>query len=191
MRRWRSAGLAHEEPLDRNALLSFFEGRTAFLLIQQGTSVPERFAQYGCTPFRWGLLPFPRFGRADRHVPYWFYRTVAVTAAAPDPVEAFRVAGALVTDALPPAGDLLPAYRTPDDMRAWLAQPLPLGKECLLALDAQTGPLWTPPWLCLLPGAGDALWSLARSEVTIDEGMAALREAVAAWAPGTPIPLRD
>lgn len=191
VQRWRGSGLAHPEPRDRNALLSFFEGQTPFLFIQQGDTVPARFAAYGCRPFRWGLAPFPRFRRSDRSVPYWFYRAVAVTAAAPDPVAAFRVAAAMFTDGPPPAVDALPAYRTREGMRVWSAQPLPLGKECLLALDAETGPLWTPPWLCLLPGGGDALWSLAFSEVSIDAGIAALRAAVAARAPGTPLPLRD
>lgn len=191
VRRWRAAGLAHPEPRDRNALLSFFESRTAFLLLQQGDTVPARFAAYGCTPFRWGLAPFPRFRRSDRHVPYWFYRSVAVTATAPDPVAAFRVAAAIFTDGPPPAVDVLPSYRTQEGMRAWLTEPMPLGKECLLALDADTEPHWTPPWLCLLPGGGDALWSLAFSETTIDEGIAALRTSVAARSPETPIPLRD
>lgn len=191
VRRWRAAGLAHPEPRDRNALLSFFEGRTAFLLIQQGDTVPARFAAYGCTPFRWGIAPFPRFRRSDRHVPYWFYRCVAITAAASDPVAAFGVAAAMFTDGPAPAVDVLPMYRSRDVMRAWLAEPLPLGKECLLALDAETGPLWTAPWLCLLPGGGEALWSLAFSECTADEGLAALRTAVAARDPGTPIALND
>lgn len=198
VRRWRAQGLAHPEPRDRNALLSFFEGRTAFLLMQQGASVPDRFAEYGCRPFRWGLAPHPRFRRSDRHVPYWFYHSVGVTAAAADPVAAFRVAAALFTDGPEAPPDSVPAYRTPQTMRAWRAHVLPLGQDCLLELDAQTPPLWTPPWLFLLPGEGDtlwagseALWDLAFSETTVEQGIAALRAAAARHHPATPLPLRD
>ncbi len=172
-------------------MLSFFQGRTAFLLIQQGAAVPACFKAYGCPPFRWGLAPFPRFRPTDRHVPYWFYRSVAVTCATADPVAAFRVAAAMFTDAPPPRPDVLPMYRREGALRRWLAEPLPLGRRCLLAREADTGSLWTAPWLCLVPGGGDALWSLALAEATLEEGLAALSAAVGAWTPATPLPLRD
>lgn len=189
--RWRTEGLAHPEPKDRNALLSFFEGSTAFLVIQQGASVPQRFNLYGLRPFRWGVAPLPRFRRSDPHLGYWFHHMVGISAVAPDPVAAFRVVAALFTDGRLPAPDSLPAYRTPEIMAAWGTRDLPLGQRCLLAIDADLDPQGTPPWLCVLPGGGDALWSLAFGETTPEEGIEALRTAVAARAAGAALELRD
>ena len=191
VRQWRAMGLAHQEPKDRNALLSFFEGQCAFLVIQHGETVPRVFLRYGLRPFRWGIAPLPRFRRSNPHLAYAFHHLVGVSAAAPDPVEAFAVAQAIFTDGLEPVVDALPAYRTPGVMATWRAQPLPLGKDCLLASEADTGPLVTPPWLGVFPGGGDALWSLSFGETTVEEGIAALREAVAARAAGVPLELRD
>lgn len=101
------------------------------------------------------------------------------------------MAQAVFTHGPAPEIDNLPAYRTPERMRVWLAQPLPLGKECLLELDAATDPLYEPQHLIVMPGGGEALHRMLEGEIALDDGLRALQHAIAAHRAEVPLTIRD
>lgn len=64
-----------------------------------------------------------------------------------------------------------------DALREWNTLPLALGKECLLALDGETQPLYTPPHLRW--EAVDAFEALADGSANLAAAMASLRAHIA------------
>ena len=175
VRRWRGAGFMAPVAPGEWTLEPFYAGRSAMAFARSNHPF-WAFAQPEFTSFAWGIVPEPRVRRSDSHVTYWQYRCTAVRATAPDPVAAFAVIAAIVSEG-PLSGGSLPDYRTPEVMREWNALPWPLGKECLLALDAETDPLSTPPHLWW--EAIDAFEALADGSVDLHAGMTAVRAHIA------------
>ena len=182
---WWRQGWAAPKPPDTWGLGPFLRGECVFFLLQYGHS-PSFFR--GFPRLRWGIAPTPRFRRSDPAVVYWFHHVLQVRGTAPDPVAAFAVARAFCAHGPVPELDNLPAYRTPETLRAWLAQPLPLGKECLLDLEAARGPLYGPLHLIALRGGGDALAQLLNGET--EAGLRALRQAAKERLAGAPLVYR-
>ena len=185
---------------------TFYPGGAAFVLSHSGNpywgfAEPENSGR----PFRWGIAPMPRVRRSDGHVTMWYRTAAAVRGAAPDAVAAFSGVRAMFTDGPAPRGGELPAYRTAGVMRAWRADgegagaargggvgggtggggrggpiPEPLGRGCLLELDAATGPLEAPGWLYGVPGGREACRRALDGEITAEACIAALRGAAGA-----------
>ncbi len=184
VRQWRTRGWTAPEPVPDWAFGQFLAGGCVFFMMQYGHPLN--------IPFPWGVAPFPRFHRYDPPTRYWFHFALQIPGASADPTVAFEVAKAILTDGPVPRGDNLPAYRTPEVMRGWLAQELPLGKECLLDLDAATGPLFTPPvHFPALPGAFEALEAMIEGQIPLDQGVQRLRDTVAAYRAGQRVTFRD
>lgn len=121
------------------------------------------------SPFRWGVVPMPRLGRSDPHRPCWYRSAIVVRGTAADPVGAFSAAAAVFTDGPVPRGGELPAYRRPEAMRAWRADPLPWGKEVLLQMEEAASP-WSPS-LYALGGMRDVGERLVSGALTVAEGL--------------------
>lgn len=164
---------------------TFYPGRAAMMTTHSGgpywgLSEPENHPR----PFRWGIAPMPRLRPTDPHRPYWVRSVLFVRGAARDPLAAFRAAAAACAAGPPPRGGELPAYRTVEAMRAWRADPLPLGKECLLTQEAQT-PGWTPS-LYAVPGVRGIGERMIAGDMPVTHGLRCLAQAVEAAAPGRP-----
>ena len=183
VRDWRQQGWTAPEPVPDWAFGQFLGGGCVFFIMRYGHT-PGIFRDPRFRPFRWGVAPMPRFRRSDPPVRYWFHFALGIHGTAPDPTAAFVVAQAIFTHGPVPEIDNLPAYRTPEAMRAWMAQPLPLGKECLLELDAATDPLYEPQHFFALPGGLEALIAIVEGEITPDEGLRRLQAAVDAYRAG-------
>lgn len=170
--RWRASGFISTLKADEWMMAPFYAGRAA-MAFGPSTHPLWAFTQPEFTSFRWGITPVPRVRRSDPRITYWRHRCTSVRATAPDPVAAFAVIAAIVSeDRL--VGARLPDYRTLERMRAWRALPLPLGKECLLELDRDADPMSSPPWLYW-----EAIEALAAGSVDLDAGMDAVRTNIA------------
>ena len=190
VRDWRAQGWTAPEPTPDWAFGQFLDGGCVFFIMQYGHSA-NLFQDPRFRPFRWGVAPMPRFRRDDPPVRYWFHHALQIHGTAADPTAAFAVAAGVLTDGPVPELDDLPAYRTPETMRAWNAQPLPLGKECLLEMDAATDPLYEPAHFFAIPGAMEALYAMVEGTIPPDEGVARMRAGVAAYQAGGRVVFRD
>jgi len=168
----------------------FLAGEYVFYIMQAGHPA-HWFRDPRFRPIRWGVVPMPRFRRSDPPVRYWFHYALQIPGTAPDPTAAFAVAQSIFTQGPVSEFDDLPAHRTPEAMRAWMAQPLPLGKECLLDLSAATDPLYEPLHLFALPGGSEALAAMIEGEITAEEGLRRLRAGVDAHRAGERRVFRD
>ncbi len=178
VRDWRARDWAAPEPLpDGWGFGQFLAGGCVFFIMQYGHGA-AMFRDPRFRPFRWGVAPMPRFRRSDAPVRYWFHFALQIRGTAADPTAACAVAQAIFRHGPVPELDSLPAYRTPEVMRAWLAQPWPLGKECLLDLDAATDPLYEPAHFVALPDAGEALDGMVEGRITAEEGLRRLQAGV-------------
>ncbi len=149
---------------------TFYPGRAALMTTHSanpywGFSEPENRP----SPFRWGIVPMPRVRRSDPHRPHWYRSAIFVRGTAADPVSAFITAAAIFTDGPPPRGGELPAYRPPEAMQAWRADPLPCGKEVLLRMEADSPP-WSPS-LYALPGIREIGERMVAGTLPVEEGV--------------------
>lgn len=178
VRAWAASGLT-PVPTSGWGFGPFFRGRALFSMVQ-ASYAHTAFTHPGVRPFPWGVAPMPRLHRSDPHRVLWYHSTFGVRGTAQDPMAAFAIAQAAFTDGPPLRGAELPAYRTREVMRAWRAQPYPLGKESLLELEAMTGPMYAPPNLYCLPGGKAIFDDLFEGGIGVDEAIGHLREAIAA-----------
>ena len=190
VRDWQRQGFAAPYAVPDWCFGQWLAGRHCFFTLQYGHA-PSLFQEPRFTGFRWGVAPYPRFHRSDPPLRYWFHWAAQVAGTAPDPMAAFAVVRALFEVGPVPPLDDLPAYRTPDILRAWQAQPLPLGKECLFDLDAATDPLYVPAHFIALPGAGEALTAALDGEIPVPEGVERVRQGVAAYRAGERVTFND
>ena len=190
VRDWRRQGFAAPHEVPDWCFGQWLSCRHCFFTLQYGHG-PGLFRDPRYTGFRWGVAPYPRFRRSDPPVRYWFHWALQIAGTAPDPTEAFAVARAVFEAGPVPALDDLPAYRTPEVLRAWRGQPLPLGRECLFELDAATGPLYVPAHFIALPGAEPALTAMLEEQLSPAEGIARVREGVAAYRTGARVTFGD
>jgi len=194
VREWERQGWSAPDEGSDWVLGQWLAGRCVFFTLQYGHG-NDLFAGslFGrrFRPFRWGVVPVPRFHRGDPPVRYWFHDALQVHGTAPNPTLAFDVARVILTEGPVPLIDNLPAYRTPRVMKAWLAQELPLGKECLLELDAATDPLYTPAHFFAVPGAGEAIGGMLAGSVPPDQGIERIRAGVAAYRAGERVVFGD
>ena len=179
VRRWRESRFSAPSTEGQWALEPFYAGRTAMTMTSAGHPA-SALAQSQCRPFRWGIAPIPRSQRSDAHLPYWSHEIIGVQGTAPDPMEAFRLATAIIIAGPAANGGQLPVYRTPAALRSWRKLPLPIGKDCLFELDACTDPLFVPARLWWIRGARDIFDRLLSGELTPTAGIAALEAASAA-----------
>ena len=183
VRDWERQGWAAPREVPDWAFGQWLNRRCVFFTLQYGHGTD--------IPFRWCVAPVPRFRRSDPPVRYWFHDALQIAGTAPDPTLAFRVAQCILTEGPAPLDDHLPAYRTPRIMEAWLAQDLPLGKECLLELDAATEPLYVPAHFFALPGAGEAICGMLDGSLSMPEGLSRVRAGVAAYRAGQRVAFND
>ena len=197
VREWERQGWAAPQEVPDWAFGQWLNRRCAFFTLQYGHGnyifdrSPSPWGDRRYRPFRWGVAPVPRFRRSDPPVRYWFHDALQIAGTAPDPTLAFRVAQSILTEGPPPVVDNLPAYRTPRIMEAWLAQDLPLGKECLLELDAATDPLYVPGHFFALPGVGEAISGMLDGSLSAPEGIGRIRAGVAAYRAGERVAFND
>lgn len=197
-REWATLGVVPPTVEQWNGM-RFYRGQVPLMFMQTAHPYPL-FSQNGIEPFQWGLAPYPRMRRSDTHLTHWYHSALAIRSSAPDPVAAFRVAAAALTDGPPVWGAELPAYRTPEVWRAWREQPDgvdvgwpgysrripdPLGKECLLTLDEQSRGK-AAPWLYILPGARAVFDRFESGEASAEDVVEAVRRGAVARAAGTP-----
>lgn len=151
----------------------FYAGNSVFALGQFSNNPYWGFHNPENHPrrFTWGVVPMPRLHRSDAPLPYWERIAVGIRTDTVDPIAAFAVVQAVFTDGPAPRGGELPAYRNSAAMRAWEADPLPLGKECLLELDAATGALDVRARLYGLPGIREVCRSAVEQEITAEEAL--------------------
>lgn len=187
---WQRQGWTAPYQVPDWAFGRFLAGEYVFYIMQAGHPA-HWFRDPRFRPIRWGVAPMPRFRRSDPPARYWFHFALQIPGTAPDPTAAFAVVRSLFTQGPVPEFDDLPAYRTPEAMGAWMAQPLPLGKECLLDLSAATDPLYEPLHLFGLPGGSEVLVAMIDGEITADEGLRRLRDGVDAYRAGERLLFRD
>ena len=190
VRDWRAQGWTAPDPVPDWAFGQFLDGGCVFFIMQYGHSA-GLFRDPRFRPFPWGVAPVPRFRRSDPPVRYWCHYALQVPGTAADPTAAFQVAQGILTHGPVPELDDLPAYRTPQAMAAWRAQPLPLGKECLLDLDTATDPLYAPVHFFAVPGAAEALVGMLEGQITPEEGLTRMRAGVAAHRAGERVAFPD
>ena len=184
MREWATALAALAPETGDIWERTFYPGRAALMTTHSGNpywglSEPENHPR----PFRWGIVPMPRMRRSDPHRPHWYRSAVFVRGAARDPVAAFAAAAAIFTAGPPPRGGELPSYRTPEAMRAWRADALPLGKEGLLEMEAQS-PAWSAS-LYAVPGIREIGQRMITGALPVQEGLRLLAQAVDGSGVGT------
>ncbi len=192
VRDWERQGWAAPHEVPDWAFGQWLNRRCVFFTLQYGHGNDIFHWGDRCyRPFRWGVAPVPRFQRGDPPVRYWFHDALQIQGTAPNPTLAFEVARVILTEGPVPLVDNLPAYRTARVMKAWLAQELPLGKECLLELDAATDPLYAPAHFFAVPGAGEAIRGMLAGSVPPDQGIERIRAGVAAYRAGERVVFND
>ena len=195
VRDWERQGWAAPHEVPDWAFGQWLNRRCVFFTLQYGHGNDifdwSPFGGRRYRPFRWGVVPVPRFRRSDPPVRYWFHHALQIAGTAPDPTLAFRVAQSILTEGPAPLVDNLPAYRTPRIMEAWQAQDFPLGRECLLELDAATDPLYVPAHFVAVPGAGEAVAGMLDASLSTEEGLARIRAGVAAYRAGERVVFND
>ncbi len=122
---WRRQGWTAPHEVPDWAFGQFLSGRCVFFALQYGHSA----AMFRECDFRWGVAPVPRFRRSDPPSRYWFHFAVEIHGTVADPTTGFGVAQAMFEHGPVPEIDNLPAYRTPEAMRRWMAQALPWARS--------------------------------------------------------------
>ena len=192
VRDWERQGWAAPHEVPDWAFGQWLSRRCAFFTLQYGHGGDIfNWSHQRYRPFRWGVAPVPRFRRSDPPVRYWFHDALQIAGTASDPTLAFRVAQAILTEGPTPLVDHLPAYRTPRIMEAWHAKDVPLGRECLLELDAATDPLYVPAHFLAVAGAREAIVGMLDGSVPTQEGVARIRVGVAAYRVGERVVFND